>query len=127
MTTRLLTPFTAKSTAAEVVAGIDLTGYLAIVTGGASGIGIETARARSDPVKPAAPSQRSRARRPPRCCLLRTADDRMADAPQPMSKVQLPNRRMDVPATEEGHVHSLHHDYFLESPTWPSKFSSICR
>jgi NAD(P)-dependent dehydrogenase (short-subunit alcohol dehydrogenase family) len=39
------TPFTAESTAAEVVAGIDLTGRRAIVTGGASGIGIETARA----------------------------------------------------------------------------------
>jgi len=42
---RLVTPFTAKSTAAEVVAGIDLTGRRAIDTGGASGIGIETARA----------------------------------------------------------------------------------
>ncbi len=39
------TPFNAESTAAEVVAGIDLTGRRAIVTGGASGIGIETARA----------------------------------------------------------------------------------
>ena len=34
-----------ESTAAEVVDGIDLTGKRAIVTGGASGIGIETARA----------------------------------------------------------------------------------
>jgi NAD(P)-dependent dehydrogenase (short-subunit alcohol dehydrogenase family) len=42
---RLTTPFTAESTAAEVVNGIDLTGRRAIVTGGASGIGIETARA----------------------------------------------------------------------------------
>jgi NAD(P)-dependent dehydrogenase (short-subunit alcohol dehydrogenase family) len=39
------TPFTAASTAAEVVDGIDLTGRRVIVTGGASGIGIETARA----------------------------------------------------------------------------------
>ena len=39
------TPFDAESTAGEVVAGIDLTGKRAIVTGGASGIGIETARA----------------------------------------------------------------------------------
>jgi NAD(P)-dependent dehydrogenase (short-subunit alcohol dehydrogenase family) len=44
-TNRLVTPFSAKSTAAEVVAGIDLSGRRAIVTGGASGIGIETARA----------------------------------------------------------------------------------
>ena len=38
-------PFTAESTAAEVIDGIDLTGRRAIVTGGASGIGVETARA----------------------------------------------------------------------------------
>jgi NAD(P)-dependent dehydrogenase (short-subunit alcohol dehydrogenase family) len=37
--------FNAESTAAEVVAGIDLTGRRAVVTGGASGIGVETARA----------------------------------------------------------------------------------
>jgi len=43
--TRITTPFTAESTAAEVVDGIDLTGRRVIVTGGASGIGIETARA----------------------------------------------------------------------------------
>ncbi|MEV7966815.1 SDR family NAD(P)-dependent oxidoreductase [Sphaerisporangium sp. NPDC088356] len=41
----ITTPFGAQSTAAEVVDGIDLTGRRAIVTGGASGIGIETARA----------------------------------------------------------------------------------
>jgi NAD(P)-dependent dehydrogenase (short-subunit alcohol dehydrogenase family) len=41
----ITTPFTAESTAAEVVAGIDLSGRRAIVTGGASGIGVETARA----------------------------------------------------------------------------------
>ncbi|GAA3421937.1 SDR family NAD(P)-dependent oxidoreductase [Streptosporangium vulgare] len=40
-----VTPFTARSTAAEVVRGVDLTGRRAVVTGGASGIGIETARA----------------------------------------------------------------------------------
>jgi NAD(P)-dependent dehydrogenase (short-subunit alcohol dehydrogenase family) len=38
-------PFHAKSTAAEVVKGIDLSGKFAIVTGGHSGIGIETVRA----------------------------------------------------------------------------------
>ena len=38
-------PFGATSTALEVVAGIDLSGLSAIVTGGASGIGVETARA----------------------------------------------------------------------------------
>jgi NAD(P)-dependent dehydrogenase (short-subunit alcohol dehydrogenase family) len=44
-TDRITTPFGAESTAAEVVDGIDLTGKRAIVTGGASGIGVETARA----------------------------------------------------------------------------------
>jgi NAD(P)-dependent dehydrogenase (short-subunit alcohol dehydrogenase family) len=39
------TPFGAESTAAEVVEGIDLGGKRAIVTGAASGIGVETARA----------------------------------------------------------------------------------
>jgi NAD(P)-dependent dehydrogenase (short-subunit alcohol dehydrogenase family) len=45
MTTRITTPFTAESTAAEVIADVDLTGKRAIVTGAASGIGVETARA----------------------------------------------------------------------------------
>jgi NAD(P)-dependent dehydrogenase (short-subunit alcohol dehydrogenase family) len=44
-TDRVITPFGAESTAAEVVEGIDLTGKRAIVTGAGSGIGIETARA----------------------------------------------------------------------------------
>jgi NAD(P)-dependent dehydrogenase (short-subunit alcohol dehydrogenase family) len=43
--TRITTPFNRESTAAEVVAGIDLTGKRIIVTGSASGIGVETARA----------------------------------------------------------------------------------
>ena len=43
--TPLRTPFGFDSTAAEVIAGVDLTGRRAIVTGGASGIGVETARA----------------------------------------------------------------------------------
>ena len=37
--------FSAKSTAAEVVKGVDLSGKSAIVTGGYSGIGVETVRA----------------------------------------------------------------------------------
>jgi NAD(P)-dependent dehydrogenase (short-subunit alcohol dehydrogenase family) len=45
VSTPITTPFGAESTAAEVVDGIDLAGRRAIVTGGASGIGIETARA----------------------------------------------------------------------------------
>lgn len=42
---RITSPFGGRSTAREVVAGHDLTGMVAIVTGGATGIGIETARA----------------------------------------------------------------------------------
>jgi len=40
--------FNGKSTAQEVIAGIDLTGKVAIVTGGYSGIGLVTTRALSD-------------------------------------------------------------------------------
>lgn len=43
-TAPISTPFTAESTAGEVIGGIDLTGRRAVVTGGASGIGAETAR-----------------------------------------------------------------------------------
>jgi NAD(P)-dependent dehydrogenase (short-subunit alcohol dehydrogenase family) len=42
---RITTPFGFHSTAADVIAGVDLAGKRAIVTGGASGIGVETARA----------------------------------------------------------------------------------
>jgi len=45
MSERFTTPFGAQSTADEVLAGIDLTGRRAIVTGAASGLGRETARA----------------------------------------------------------------------------------
>jgi NAD(P)-dependent dehydrogenase (short-subunit alcohol dehydrogenase family) len=45
MSDSMTTPFGAQSTAAEVIAGVDLSGQRAIVTGGSSGIGIETARA----------------------------------------------------------------------------------
>ncbi|WP_371408644.1 SDR family NAD(P)-dependent oxidoreductase [Micromonospora zamorensis] len=44
MTTRINTPFGFASTADEVLAGVDLTGKRAVVTGGAAGIGVETAR-----------------------------------------------------------------------------------
>jgi NAD(P)-dependent dehydrogenase (short-subunit alcohol dehydrogenase family) len=43
--TPIKTPFGFESTAAEVIAGIDLSGQRTIVTGGSSGIGVETARA----------------------------------------------------------------------------------
>jgi NAD(P)-dependent dehydrogenase (short-subunit alcohol dehydrogenase family) len=39
------TPFGFESTATEVIQGIDLSGRMATVTGGSSGIGVETARA----------------------------------------------------------------------------------
>jgi NAD(P)-dependent dehydrogenase (short-subunit alcohol dehydrogenase family) len=42
---RIGSGFGARSTAVDVLAGIDLTGRLAIVTGGYSGIGLETTRA----------------------------------------------------------------------------------
>lgn len=42
---RIKTPFGFSSTATEVVTGVDLSGKRAVVTGGSSGIGIETARA----------------------------------------------------------------------------------
>src|SRR3989344_5841595 len=45
MSERITSAFGAKSTAREVAAGHDLNGVRAIVTGGASGIGVETARA----------------------------------------------------------------------------------
>jgi NAD(P)-dependent dehydrogenase (short-subunit alcohol dehydrogenase family) len=45
MTDRITSPFGYYSTAREVAAGHDLTGRSAVVTGGATGIGIETARA----------------------------------------------------------------------------------
>src|SRR3984957_10839735 len=41
---RFTPPFGFPSTAAEVIAGVDLAGKRAIITGGAAGIGIETAR-----------------------------------------------------------------------------------
>lgn len=43
--TRISTPFGAKTPAAEILAGVDLTGRRIIVTGGASGIGAATVQA----------------------------------------------------------------------------------
>src|SRR5882757_2347497 len=45
---RITIPFGFDSTGAEVIAGVDLSGKRAIVTGAASGIGVETARALAD-------------------------------------------------------------------------------
>lgn len=44
-TTPITTPFGFETTAAEVVAGLDLSGRRIVVTGASSGIGVETARA----------------------------------------------------------------------------------
>jgi NAD(P)-dependent dehydrogenase (short-subunit alcohol dehydrogenase family) len=44
VTTRITTPYSAQTTADDIVAGLDLTGQRIVVTGGASGIGLETAR-----------------------------------------------------------------------------------
>jgi NAD(P)-dependent dehydrogenase (short-subunit alcohol dehydrogenase family) len=43
VTTHITTPYTSQTTADEIVSGLDLTGQRMIVTGGASGIGAETA------------------------------------------------------------------------------------
>jgi NAD(P)-dependent dehydrogenase (short-subunit alcohol dehydrogenase family) len=43
--TRTTSPFDFSSTAADVISGVDLHGHRALVTGAASGIGVETARA----------------------------------------------------------------------------------
>jgi NAD(P)-dependent dehydrogenase (short-subunit alcohol dehydrogenase family) len=44
-TTQVAAPFGFESTAMDVIAGIDLRGHRALVTGAAGGIGVETARA----------------------------------------------------------------------------------
>ncbi|MDO5626487.1 MAG: SDR family NAD(P)-dependent oxidoreductase, partial [Pseudomonadota bacterium] len=44
MTQRITTPYGMRTDAAEIVKGVDLRGKRALVTGAASGIGIETAR-----------------------------------------------------------------------------------
>jgi NAD(P)-dependent dehydrogenase (short-subunit alcohol dehydrogenase family) len=45
MSDQITTPFDARATAADVLVGIDLPGRTYVVTGGASGIGVETVRA----------------------------------------------------------------------------------
>ena len=58
------TPFTAASTAADVMAGVDLRGQLAIVTGGYSGLGLITAKSLAEAgaqvIVPARDLQRAR-------------------------------------------------------------------
>ena len=49
MTDRIVSKFGAFTSASEVAAGHDLTGVTAIVTGGASGIGFETAKSSRGP------------------------------------------------------------------------------
>jgi len=50
---RITTAFSSTSTAADVIHGIDLAGRRALVTGAASGIGVETARALASAGAPA--------------------------------------------------------------------------
>ena len=57
---RITTEFGWDSTAAEVVEGIDLSGKRVVVTGGASGIGVETARALLAPACRNAPAVRDK-------------------------------------------------------------------
>src|ERR1700739_1226376 len=45
MSSLIVTPFNKESTAAEVISGVNLYGKRAVITGGSSGIGVETARA----------------------------------------------------------------------------------
>ena len=49
MNERIKTPFGFRSTVDDVIDGIDLSGKYSIVTGGSSGIGIETASQRQVP------------------------------------------------------------------------------
>ncbi len=44
MSTRIATPYSAQTSAHDIVDALDLTGQRIIVTGGAAGIGVETAR-----------------------------------------------------------------------------------
>jgi hypothetical protein len=46
--TRVTTPSSARATAAEVLAGVDLSGRRIIVTGGASGFGADYAQSTVD-------------------------------------------------------------------------------
>jgi len=46
---RIMSGFDPQTTAAEIVSGINLRGKTAVVTGGHSGIGLETTRALSQP------------------------------------------------------------------------------
>jgi NAD(P)-dependent dehydrogenase (short-subunit alcohol dehydrogenase family) len=61
----IVSPFTAASTASEVMAGVELTGQLAVVTGGHSGLGLVTvkslAAAGAQVIVPARDPQRARA------------------------------------------------------------------
>ena len=59
--------FGAASTAADVIKGIDLSGRTAVVTGGHSGLGLETTRALRPPAPPL--SSRCAPRAVPATCL----------------------------------------------------------
>ncbi|MET8995766.1 SDR family NAD(P)-dependent oxidoreductase [Amycolatopsis sp. NPDC004169] len=70
----MTTPFNAASTADDVLAGVDLTGVRAIVTGASSGIGAETARALAAAGAEVTPAVRNPAAAGPRAVRLDLAD-----------------------------------------------------
>jgi len=99
----ITTPFGFDSTAADVIAGIDLTGKRAIVTGGSSGIGVETARALGA-LEPRSRSPFETPKREPR--RRRTSPTRPATKPSAPKSSTLPTRTRSPPSSPAGAARS---------------------